>query len=720
MEKRGSRRIMCGEPAHAHAVAEEAGMAVEARLWRVGTIAIAVTALLAVGGSYAASTASAAAGPRPQPRFAALPDSVGATAALRTGAYASPRMSVELTLAPRDRAGLASALRSAYTEGSAGFHRWLARGQFDARYGPAAPVRAEVVSYLRSAGLTVVGSPSPFLVRATGSSRQVQSALRTSLSSYRTARGVGYYANSAPVRLPAAIAPDVLGVTGLTNTARLQSMLTPRPRSRTAPAGRKAGASCEAGYPTAAQIFSELPTGQIALPGYGAGPGCSGLTPSQANSVYGAPRAGSPRTKGAGETLGLFELSAYQESDIRTWTRHFYGPRYHAHLININVDGGPLNPVCPAGDQCPADFNGYSGDIEVDGDIEADLTYAPDASRIEVYDAPGDTTGQTYLDEYAVIANQDTADVVSASWATCEDDLPAGYVQAENEMFEQMALQGQSMFSGSGDWGPFSCVTSLSGPFVQSAIDPAAQPWVTGTGGTSLESYNPGMNPHPRPPARGTETVWNVDSLCSTQAPAPDNDNQGGPFWCAGVGAGGGGPSQYWGRPFYQHGPGVSNPAYPNASGSLNSSGIPECVLAPAGTPCRETPDVSADADEFTGYAIYCTGTASLPESTCATFSGSEPVPGWFEANGTSLTGPQWASITADRDSYLGHRSGNINPWLYYLLRTDPRRYFHDITGIGPRQRAATSNGMFPSTPGYDMATGVGTPEMAALITGRW
>jgi kumamolisin len=93
---------------------------------------------------------------------------------------------------------------------------------------------------------------------------------------------------------------------------------------------------------------------------------------------------------------------------------------------------------------------------------------------------------------------------------------------------------------------------------------------------------------------------------------------------------------------------------------------------------------------------------------------------GWFEANGTSLSGPLWAAMIADRDSYHGHRSGNINPWVYRLLRTDPKRYFNDITGIGPRQRAATGNGMFPTTPGYDMATGIGTPKMAALITGRW
>jgi subtilase family serine protease len=689
-------------------------MTVPARAVRLAAAGAASLVALALTAAYSSAAAAPA---HPQPRLVALAGSVAGTGGHRLGAYGSSRMSVELTLAPRDPAGLASALRAAYTPGGRGYDKWLAKGQFDVRYAPAPSVVTAMTRYLRAAGLTVARSASPFLLRAVGSSRQVQSALHTALSSYRNARGASFYANSEPVRLPAALAVDVLGVVGLTNTVRLQSMLS-RPQASRRSAGKKAGASCEAGYPTTAELFAELPSGNLPLPGYGAGPGCSGLTPSQANSIYGAPRFGSPRTKGAGETLGLFELSAYQASDIRTWTRHFYGPGYRAHLANYNVDGGPLHPVCPAGDQCPADINGYSGDIEVDGDIEADLAFAPDARRIEVYNAPADTTGQTSLDEYALIANQDTADVVSASWATCEDDLSAGYVQAENEIFEQMALQGQSMFSGSGDWGQFSCVNSLTGPFVQSAIDPAAQPWVTGTGGTSLESYNPGMNPHPGPPARGTETVWNVDNLCSTQAPAPDNDDQGGPFWCVAEGAGGGGPSLYWGRPFYQRGPGVSNPAYPDSSGRLNSTGLAECVLASAGTPCRETPDVSADGDPNTGYAIYCTGTASLPESTCATFSGAQPVPGWFEANGTSLTGPQWASITADRDSYFGHRSGNINPWLYHLLRTDPRRYFNDVTGIGRRQRAATSNGLFPTTPGYDMATGIGTPKMAALITG--
>ena len=267
------------------------------------------------------------------------------------------------------------------------------------------------------------------------------------------------------------------------------------------------------------------------------------------------------------------------------------------------------------------------------------------------------------------------------------------------------------MFSSAGDTGAFECIRS-DGTTIVNGLDPASQPWVTSVGGTSLESDNPGTNPYPSYPANGTETVWNVDNLCSDQAAAADNDNQGGYFWCAETGAGGGGSSQFWGRPFYQKGPGVNNPYTTHANGST------DCSLASTGTPCREVPDISADADPYTGYAEYCTGSASTPESYCATFSGSEPVPGWFQIGGTSLSSPLWGALIADRDAYTGHRTGNLNPLVYSWLSTNPSKYFHDITGLGRLQQAATNNGLFPTTPGYDEATGAGSPRFAAIITG--
>jgi subtilase family serine protease len=137
--------------------------------------------------------------------------------------------------------------------------------------------------------------------------------------------------------------------------------------------------------------------------------------------------------------------------------------------------------------------------------------------------------------------------------------------------------------------------------------DPPGQPWVTAVGGTSLASDNPGANEHPRYPT-GVETAWNPRNLCNS---SPDEGGESGFFWCAFAGAGGGGSSQFWGRPAYQRGPGVDNP------GTTHANGTTQCALATTGTPCREVPDVTADADGFTGYAVFCTGDATTPNSLC-------------------------------------------------------------------------------------------------------
>jgi subtilase family serine protease len=671
---------------------------------RVGAISVMGLAMIALGGAFSVPAVAATSSSAPQ--FVAMKNSVPATSDARTGLFHSSAMSVEVVLAAQHQAQMNALLANLYNPGSKDYQHWLAQGQFNARFAPTAAARAAVASYLRGAGLRVTTSGSPFLVRATGSSQQVSSAFRTTLSTYRNPRGITYYSNSSAVQMPRSLASGVAGVVGLTNTVREHSMVT-RINNTARPLGKSSGgsASCETPYPTDAQLFNAVDNGVNFPYGYGGGPGCAGLTPSQTNSIYSAPNVG-PRGKGAGVTEAVFELSAYQESDIATWAHQFYGPNYTPPLKNVLIDGGPLNPICPPGDTCPPDFNGYAGDIEVDADIQMQLTIAPDVRRLIVYNAPNDFTGQTELDEYTAIANADRADVVSSSWAVCENDVTAPYVQAENMVFEQMAAQGQSMFGAEGDTGAFSCIRS-DGTTIVNVLDPPSQPWVTSVGGTSLQNYNPGTKPHPAYP-RGVESVWNVNSLCSTQGPNLGNDNHGGLFWCGATGAGGGGSSQWWGRPFYQRGPGINNPY------TTHGNGTTQCALAAQGTPCREDPDISANADEYTPYAEYCTANANTPFSAC-TFSADQTPPGWFGIGGTSLSSPLWSGIVADRDSYQGHRSGNINPLLYLLYNINPGRYFHDITGIG---QSTTNNGLFPTTPGYDLATGIGTPKMAALITG--
>lgn len=617
------------------------------------------------------------------------------------GEFVSSKMTVEVVLAPRNQTDLEEQLAGVYQSGSPSYHQWLQTGEFYSRYAPDASQIAAVVSHLSASGLTVEPSSSPFLVRASGPSSVVASAFSTQLHNYRNRSGISYFANSSDVKLPNSAAAGVLGVVGLTNTVRLQSHVRRAPHNHGA--SGPPIPSCETPYPTEQQLANAL-LGISGFPfGYGGGPGCNGLTPAQTNSLYGAPRLGAI-VNGRGVNLAVFELSAYQQSDIVEWAHTFYGPGYKPPLVDIEVDGGPLAPVCPAGDVCPPDFNGYAGDIEVDADIEIQLAVAPAVRHLFVYNAPNDFSGQTELDEYTRIAKDNTADVISSSWSVCEQDVTAGYVQAENLVFQQMALQGQSMFGAEGDTGAFSCIRS-DGTTGVAVLDPPAQPWVTSVGGTSFETFNPNANPNPAYP-NGVESVWNFLNLCNAGG---GSDGLTGFDWCAGGGAGGGGNSIYWGRPSYQVGSGVISKY------TTYGNGTTQCSLAKVGTPCRATPDVSANADENTPYAEFCTGNANTPFSVCGTFSQFQTPAGWFGIGGTSLSSPLWSAIIADRDGFWHSRTGNANPLLYLLYNLDFHGYFHDITGAG---QSVNNNGFFPTTPGFDRATGIGTPKMGAIITG--
>ena len=645
-----------------------------------------------------------------------IPGSYLPTNATITGQFQSSRMSVEVVLQPGNEAALNRLLNNLYTPGSARYEDWLAAGQFQSEFAPPAATVSAVSSYLESNGLSVQATSSPFLLRAIGSSARIEAAFATTIDNYRSVSGTSFFSNTSNVSVPSDLASSVLGVVGLTNTVRLQNdlQLTPE-NSGAAGRGGNGEPSCEIPYPTSlAQLEAITASGQP-YNGYGGGPGCSGLTPSQTNSLYNAPHAG-PRAQGAGATVAVFELSAYNHQDITSWAQTFYGSHYTPRLTDINVDGGPLAPdttQCPAGDTC---YYGYGGDIEVEADIEMDLTVAPDANSILVYNAPNDVTGQTELDEYTMIANQDIADSVSTSWAECEPDAGLAYAQAENIVFEQMAAQGQSIFAAAGDTGAFECIRdgTFSDYAPLEALDPASQPWVTSAGGTSFESFDPGSSPNPSYPY-GVEAVWNTLDVCSgnnsSVATDPGIEN------CGTYGAGGGGHSIFWPMPAYQHGAGVIN--------AYTVSGPSNCALAAKGQPCREEPDISANSDPLTGYAEYCTGSTYVSpnpngdeyESACLGLTKTPGAPGWFHIGGTSLSAPLWGALFADRDAYQGHRTGNAN-YLLYALYNNPFTYstdFHAITGF---HQVSNNNGFYPVTPGYNEATGIGTPNFTGLITG--
>jgi hypothetical protein len=124
----------------------------------------------------------------------------------------------------------------------------------------------------------------------------------------------------------------------------------------------------------------------------------------------------------------------------------------------------------------------------------------------------------------------------------------------------------------------------------------------------------------------------------------------------------GGGTSVEFARPSWQTGTGV-----------------------PAGN-MRLVPDVASAANPSEGALIVVNGTA-------------------IEIGGTSWSAPTWAGFCALINQHRGTPLGFLNPKLYPLMGTSAIR---DIT--------SGSNGIFNSGPGYDQVTGIGVPDVTALL----
>ena len=388
-------------------------------------------------------------------------------------------------------------------------------------------------------------------------------------------------------------------------------------------------------------------------------------------------------------TVALFELADYANRDIRAYTRCY---RVRPSVRRVRVDGGTT--VAASG----------SGTLEATADVEVVAAMAPRASVL-VYEAPLAGGDQSIVDTYGAIAQQDRAQVVSSSWGGCEPLAGAPAVRIEAQLFQEMALQGQSMMAAAGDSGSEGCLPDVKEVPARLAYslqvgNPASQPFVTAVGGTTVTRYG-------SPPV---QSAWN-QTPAGMGFPAPFNGRHGRPGRYPGNLVGGGGISRMWWMPSWQ----AAFVRGRHASGA-------RCG-APRGTGCREVPDVSALAAIGTkgtrGYVIY---------GTAGAFKGR----GWLTAGGTSLATPLWAALTALADRQApGHRLGLLSPSLYRVARSDPRA-FTDVAagnndylaGHGRRSqhtcrfRGRLDQPCYRAARGYDMATGLGTPQAGDLVTG--
>src|SRR6185437_8065155 len=90
---------------------------------------------------------------------------------------------------------------------------------------------------------------------------------------------------------------------------------------------------------------------------------------------------------------------------------------------------------------------------------------------------------------------------------------------------------------------------------------------------------------------------------------------------------------------------------------------------------------------------------------------------GFYFVGGTSAGAPQWAAITALADQAAGHALGFLNPTLYGIGANPVTSAadFHDVT-VGNNQFPFSAAPGFSAQTGYDLPTGLGTPNSANLI----
>jgi kumamolisin len=140
----------------------------------------------------------------------------------------------------------------------------------------------------------------------------------------------------------------------------------------------------------------------------------------------------------------------------------------------------------------------------------------------------------------------------------------------------------------------------------------------------------------------------------------------------SGEGAGGGGVSDVFGVPSWQAHAGV-----PTAAGGGGAG--------------RGVPDVAGNADPVTGYLVVVHGQ-------------QQPI------GGTSAVAPLWAGLIARLAQASGKHFGLMQPMLYAGVTPGVAAPgFHDIV--------SGSNGAYKAGPGYDVCSGLGSPNGNALLS---
>jgi subtilase family serine protease len=591
-------------------------------------------------------------------------------------------------LAGQNPTGLASYATAVSTPGNAMYGHYLAPAQVMAAYGPTSAQVTEVQNWLTGAGLTVTKTEDEVggYIEVTGSVQQATQAFGVTFGMYKAPSGQSARAPEASATAPADVASAVLTVSGL-DTAKHQAA----PADTLPPPGYNYWIAPPCSQYYAQKIAVNEPSaGLVKQPWTNCG-----YTPRQIRGAYHVAQSG---MTGKGQTVAIVDAYASPTmlSDANQYAKATGDPQFAPGQYNQDL-ASDFTLTSP--DEC--DAAGWYGEETLD--VESVHGMAPGAHVTFVGAASCDDSD--LLDALALIVDNHLASIVSDSWGEPTDD--ASQIPVYNEIFMAGAAEGIGFFFSAGDSGYESPDEDPGSDMIQTDF-PDSSPWVTSVGGTSL-AIGPQNNYE-------WETSWGtlLDPLAangqswSSTPPGQYPDGYDG--------SGGGGVSYDFAQPSYQKG------VVPNSL----ATALPNGSTSP--TPMRVTPDVSALADPSTGILV---GQTTLqPNGTTYAFSLSR-------IGGTSVASPVFAGIEADAQQAAGFALGFANPAIYQRYRTSA---FHDVTDhpFGPQVqlyevrnnytdpdtktgplvtylRALGINGegaaALHAVPGYDDATGVGSPN---------
>ena len=506
-------------------------------------------------------------------------------------------------------------LEAQQTPGNGSFHQWLTPAEFAAQFGPSAGDVGRVSGWLSAAGFTVAPLPaSRGWIEFSGTRAQVEQAFQARLTAAAAGPdGVARLRFRGQPVIPAGLQSVVAGVVSLDGSLA-EPALTPvtllpdHPRALAASSLGTATALTPRLVSGAIGLTAgDLPVGD--LPG-GAGTGNNGIGKADGQAASGQ--------AGEGETIAIPGRSDLYAEDFAGF-RQAFGLAGADTLLTVSPNGA--DPGHTAEEAVAQAMASWAGAV------------APGAKVLVV---PAATTNATDGLDLALAAIVDgaLAHTVSVGYSSCEAGLSASHQGFYAALYRQAAAEGIAVIAATGDSGAAACHAAGDGSLVASGYA------VNGLASTAWNT------------AVGAGLV-STGSLSAGLSSVAGSDRTGsGATQMAG-----------WGQTA------ATDPAYATGGGASAVFLTPDWQAA-AGLPASDPGTVAGHHRYLPDIVLPGAFSGTGPSGAAFCLSGDQ-VPGGcrlVSASGSAIAAAVMAGVSAQLASRYGPQ-GNLAPNLYRLAR---------------------------------------------------